>query len=315
MRRPVVSFLFVAATFVSRSEAQQPPPAQWWPKQTVDAQRADARTPWLLLLATPTLTTGRYRLAKGGTDGQTPHDLDEVYHVIAGAAKLQAGSETRAVAAGDTVFVPARLPHRFVDVVQDLDVLVFFSAARGTTGGMAAAPPPVEQTPFPETSRRGNTRIFYWFGPDSAGQVAIDFGRPRWQPAFAKWLDRPDGRRWRFGENFWTTLDTNIPLSIGGIEVAVGQYYCAMRNDEKAGLQLLLIDPAEVRAHRLDAYEANKTTGGLVIPLRRGKSDEPAGELDVELTVDPAAKDSGALTIRFGPHVLTADVRLRPHRG
>jgi hypothetical protein len=31
--------------------------------------------------------------------------------------------------------------------------------------------------------------------------------------------DKPAGKRWRFGENFWTTLDTNMELTIGGVKV------------------------------------------------------------------------------------------------
>ncbi len=298
--------------FASLLPAQQPP-VQWLPRADVDARLAKTGGPWLSLLTVPTLTVGRYRLGKGEVDAQTPHGRDEIYHVLAGKAKLQAGGETRAVAAGDVVFVAAPTEHRFLEVEEALDVLVFFSAMKAPTGGMAAAPAPTEQTPFPETSQRGNARIFYWFGPDSAGQVALDFGQPRWQAAFAKFLAAPAGRRWRFGENFWTTLDTNIPLTLGGVEVAVGQYYCALQTT-KEGPQLVLLDPTEVRKQRLDAFEVNKTTGGIVVPLETLKSDAHSDRLELELTIDAAAKDTGALTIRFGPHTLFAPLRLHPHR-
>ncbi len=312
--RPSITLVAVV-TFLSPVTAQQAAPrVQWWPKDSVTAPAAAAKVSWLPLLSTSTLTVGRYRLTARSADEQSPHERDEIYHVLAGKAKLQAGEETRAIGAGDTVFIAARVAHRFLDIEQDLDVLVFFSAARAVTGGMAAAPAPTEQTPFPETSQRGNTRIFYWFGPDSAGQVAIDFGRPRWQPAYASFLDQPAGRRWRFGENFWTTLDTNIPLTLGGVDVAVGQYYCMLVNTKESGPQLVLLDPADARKRRLDAFEADKTAGGLSIPLQASKADAPSAELDVELSVDAAAKDTGALSIRFGPHVLRAALRLHPHR-
>ncbi len=29
------------------------------------------------------------------------------------------------------------------------------------------------------------------------------------------------GKIWRMGENFWTSLDSNAPLTIGGVEVPV----------------------------------------------------------------------------------------------
>ena len=306
---PRVLVLFVVCAL---ARAQAPARVVWLPKPE-SGRQADG--PWLSQLTTPTLAVGRYSLAKGATDQQSPHALDEVYHVLSGKAKLQAGDQTRPVAPGDTVFVPARVPHRFGEVEADLEVLVFFSSARAATGGMAAAPPPTKQTPFPETSQRGNTRIFYWFGPDSAGQVAIDFGRPRWQPAFTKFIDQPAAKRWRLGENFWTTLDTNMALTLGGVDVGIGQYYAVLQNTKDAGPQLVLLDPGEVRKRRLDAYEASKTTGGLVIPMRASLAQEPTTELEVELAVDPAAEDRGTLTIRFGPHVLTAALSMHPHRG
>lgn len=307
--------LLVPLAFTPGAAAQQSPTAgvRWVDSARVAEQRAQSKAPWLPLFTTPTLSMGRYALGKGAVDEQSPHARDEVYHVLAGKAKLQAGDEARVVAAGDTVFLAARVPHHFFEIEADLDLLVFFTAARVATGGMAAAPPPTEQTPFPETSQRGNTRIFYWFGPDSAGQVAIDFGRPRWQPAFAKFLQQPSGPRWRFGENFWTTLDTNMPLTLGGIDIAVGQYYLVLQRTE-AGTQLVLLDPADLRRRRLDAYEANKTTGGITIPLQASKLEQPAAELDIELTVEATAKDTGMLSIRFGPHQLTAPLRMHPHR-
>lgn len=290
------------------------PRVVWSSAAEVAAKRADAGQPWVPLFATPTLSVGRYRLARGGTDEQTPHERDEVYHVVAGTAKLQVGEEVRTIRVGDTVFVAAHSPHRFLDIESDLDVLVFFTAARGTSGGMAAAPPPKEQTPFPEASLRGNTRIFYWFGDDSAGQVAIDFGRPRWRPAYARFLEQPSGQRWRLGENFWTTLDTNIRLTLGGVDVPVGQYYCVLVNNPGAGPQLVLLDPVAVRTKRLDAYEANETAGGLVVPLQKARGERSVEELELELTVDAAAKDQGELAIRFGPHVFTAAIRMHVQR-
>ncbi|MBL9078384.1 MAG: cupin domain-containing protein [Planctomycetes bacterium] len=302
-------FVLACVVLALPAVAQRPAPRVLWSTaDEVARQRAAQATPqaWLPLFTTPTLAVGRYQLRRGDKDEQSPHERDEVYHVLAGTAKLQVGDAVRAVQAGDTVFVAARTPHHFLDIEADLDVIVFFSAARTTAGGMAAAPPPREQTAFPETSQRGNTRIFYWYGDSSAGQVAIDFGRPRWRPAFTKFLDEPSAQRWRLGENFWTTLDTNIPLELGGVEVPVGQYYCVLANPPQGGLQLVLLDPVDVRQRRLDAYEASETVGGLVVPLQRGTQEQAAAELELELTLAPGAKDEGTLTIRFGREVCTA---------
>lgn len=54
---------------------------------------------------------------------------DEVYVVPRGRADLVAGSAEVAVASGSVVFVPAHEPHQFVEVTEDLTVLVVFGRA------------------------------------------------------------------------------------------------------------------------------------------------------------------------------------------
>jgi mannose-6-phosphate isomerase-like protein (cupin superfamily) len=65
----------------------------------------------------------------GGTDDQHPHAEDEIYVVRAGRARLVAGDASVAVGPGSVVFVPAGEVHRFVDVSEELEVLVVFAPA------------------------------------------------------------------------------------------------------------------------------------------------------------------------------------------
>jgi mannose-6-phosphate isomerase-like protein (cupin superfamily) len=66
----------------------------------------------------------------GSFDDQTPHTEDEVYHVVAGRGRLVIGEETLPVEPGSVAFVAAGVEHRFVDIREDLEVLVFWSPAR-----------------------------------------------------------------------------------------------------------------------------------------------------------------------------------------
>jgi quercetin dioxygenase-like cupin family protein len=68
----------------------------------------------------------------GSVDDQTPHTEDEVYHVVAGRATLLVGDGRQAVVPGSVVYVAAGVVHRFVEVAEDLEVLVFWSPARHT---------------------------------------------------------------------------------------------------------------------------------------------------------------------------------------
>jgi mannose-6-phosphate isomerase-like protein (cupin superfamily) len=93
------------------------------------ADLAPRAQPWTQFLDESTLRTGVYRLAKGATDGQQPHEQDEVYHVVSGKAVLEAGEERFAVGPGSVAFVRREIPHRFVEIEEELVVLVFFSTA------------------------------------------------------------------------------------------------------------------------------------------------------------------------------------------
>jgi mannose-6-phosphate isomerase-like protein (cupin superfamily) len=70
------------------------------------------------------------RWPAGSSDDQQPHAEDEVYCVAAGRALLTIGSETVPVEPGTTAFVAAGVEHRFSQIDEDLEVLVFWSPAR-----------------------------------------------------------------------------------------------------------------------------------------------------------------------------------------
>ena len=86
-------------------------------------------------LRVPALSMGLYVLSMGGTDPQQPHTEDEVYYIAAGRGMIQVGEEQRAVSAGSVVFVPARVPHHFYSVEEELRILVFFAPAEYSQKG------------------------------------------------------------------------------------------------------------------------------------------------------------------------------------
>lgn len=80
------------------------------------------------------MSVGVYVLAAGAVDPQSPHTEDEVYLVVRGRSRFRNGEDDRAVAEGDVLFVPARRPHRFHAVEEELVLLVVFAPAEGTSG-------------------------------------------------------------------------------------------------------------------------------------------------------------------------------------
>jgi mannose-6-phosphate isomerase-like protein (cupin superfamily) len=80
-------------------------------------------------LRVPSLSCGIYVIPAGGHDPQQPHEQDEVYYVLSGEGAIRVRDEVRPVRRGSLVYVPAEVPHRFVDVTSDLELLVLFAPA------------------------------------------------------------------------------------------------------------------------------------------------------------------------------------------
>jgi mannose-6-phosphate isomerase-like protein (cupin superfamily) len=83
-------------------------------------------------LREPSMSIGLYVLPAGAVDGQSPHTEDEAYVVLAGRSRFTAGDETRDVGPGDTIFVPAGVPHRFHDITDELRLIVLFAPPEGS---------------------------------------------------------------------------------------------------------------------------------------------------------------------------------------
>src|SRR4051812_21112910 len=106
-----------------------------FPLGTLLDERRAVGSSWLEFLRVADLSAGIYVLDAGAVDGQQPHTEDEVYVVLAGRARFTAGDDTTDVAAGDTIFVPALVPHRFHDIEEELRLIVVFAPPERSRGG------------------------------------------------------------------------------------------------------------------------------------------------------------------------------------
>ena len=93
----------------------------------VDEQRLLKGGPYLSFINENSLKTGLYVLPKGSDDKQSPHELDEVYYILEGKSKISVDGEVIDVNPGDVLFVKAQIEHRFLEIENDLKILVFFS--------------------------------------------------------------------------------------------------------------------------------------------------------------------------------------------
>ena len=84
---------------------------------------------YLEFLRVPAMSAGVYVLPKAATDPQKPHREDEMYYVVRGRARMQIAQEHSEVKAGSVIFVEAESEHRFYDIQEELEILVFFAPA------------------------------------------------------------------------------------------------------------------------------------------------------------------------------------------
>jgi mannose-6-phosphate isomerase-like protein (cupin superfamily) len=79
------------------------------------------------------MSVGVYTLPAGAKDAQSPHGEDEIYYVVRGRARFRLtdadGTREHDVAAGDVLYVAARVRHEFFEIAEDIELLVFFAPA------------------------------------------------------------------------------------------------------------------------------------------------------------------------------------------
>ncbi len=103
------------------------------PRMTLDAAldsvRNSASKRYGVLLDHGTLELGLYKPEE--IDPQEPHEQDEVYVVISGSGFFVQGDERQRFEAGEALFVPAGVVHRFEDFSEDFAAWVIFYGPPG----------------------------------------------------------------------------------------------------------------------------------------------------------------------------------------
>ena len=82
---------------------------------------------FLEFLRQETMSAGIYTLPAGSQDPQEAHNEDELYYVLGGSAVIEVSGQQKPVSPGSAVFVPAHVDHKFLNIEEDLAVLVIFS--------------------------------------------------------------------------------------------------------------------------------------------------------------------------------------------
>lgn len=162
----------------------------------------------------------------------------------------------------------------------------------------------------------GSTRILYWDqdADTAAGQFFINYGRPVWKKDYedpAKFDSLTKGKVWRLGRDAWTSLDTQLPLKVGGRSIAPGYYYLGLhRSADGAVWSLAFFVPAKVRAARVDAFQIQKAKPEFLVPVSLEKASSVVEKLALTLTADQKDMRHVTLRIAWGNFVLTAPIEV-----
>ncbi len=167
-----------------------------------------------------------------------------------------------------------------------------------------------------DSPERGTTRVGYWSNEKNqgAGQFAIDYGRPVWRKEYedtANFDKMTKGQVYRLGSNFWTTLDTDMPLTIAGKNIPAGSWYLGLhRSDDGATWSLVFIDPAKARAAHVDASEIARAPIAYKAPMTIEQAAESREKLTIDLLFKPPNLKDVTLKIAWGKIQLSAPIQV-----
>jgi len=167
-----------------------------------------------------------------------------------------------------------------------------------------------------DSPERGTTRVGYWSNEKNmgAGQFAIDYGRPVWRKEYedtAKFDAMTRGKVYRLGSNFWTTLDTDMPLTIAGKAIPAGSWYLGLhRSDDGATWSVVFIDPAKARAAHIDASEIERAPIAYKAPMTTEQATETKDKLTIDLIFQKGNLTDVTLKIAWGKIQLSAPIKV-----
>lgn len=167
-----------------------------------------------------------------------------------------------------------------------------------------------------DSPERGTTRVGYWNNEKNrgAGQFAIDYGRPVWRKEYddtANFDKMTKGKVYRLGSNFWTTLDSDMPLTIAGKAIPAGLWYLGLhRSADGNTWSLVFIDAAKARADHIDASEIERAAIAHKAEMTVTQATELKEKLTIDLVMQKGNLKDVTLKIAWGKMQLSAPIQV-----
>ncbi|MEE8349851.1 MAG: DUF2911 domain-containing protein [Acidobacteriota bacterium] len=166
-------------------------------------------------------------------------------------------------------------------------------------------------------AQRAAARILYMNPADNSfpGQLVVHYGQPVWKAEYEDLglFDKMTrGQVWRLGNNFWTVLDTNLPLRVSGRDIGVGSYYLGVhRSQDGDTWSLAFMNPDTIREARLDASEIAKATVDFTVPMSHSKTTDNVENLMITLEHPKDNPADVTLKVTWGNLKLTAPIEVK----
>ena len=154
--------------------------------------------------------------------------------------------------------------------------------------------------------QRGASRVLYRNTSTNnfIGGLVVTYGQPEWKAEYEELglFDKmTKGQVWRMGSNFWSVLDTNVPLKIGDRDISVGSYYLGIhRSQDGADWSLAFMNPDAIREAKLDASEIAKATIDFTVPMQFSATSEVVENLVVALEYPKENPTDVTLKVAWG---------------
>jgi len=164
-------------------------------------------------------------------------------------------------------------------------------------------------SPIAQVMARQGTRLA--MAPAKDGHQAfalLDHSQPAWnaeRTAAAQQIKK--GGRWRLGQDWWTTLDCNAPLSLGGKKLAAGTWHLSLKKTGDDAWSLVCTPAGDDVGAQLDAFAAEQARPVVEVALVAGAAAAKAEALKIQFVAEGAAQK---LTISFGDHELSTPIAL-----
>ena len=153
-----------------------------------------------------------------------------------------------------------------------------------------------------------------WGSKGMIGAMTLTHGQPIWQDKYNAQFDTLKGKTNRLGKNLWTTFATTIPVAIGGVTVPAGNYVVGLHCDKDGKFGLAMLDGTKAMKTGAVPFGPQTWTPDVVTPLKLNKdiTKDSVEKMTMTIALDKKSPMNGTFTLAWGPHTLTAAMKVMP---